>query len=155
MPAIQISDVGPNGALRFDLEDVLGHLPSEVHQWHWSLLDLEVVKAKPGATRASVARTRLEHEDHFPVSWPDLVALSSEIAQTLTCLLVASKEADSTRSLRVDANLVSVCDLVIECVDSSFWLVHARETRLLDDLKKAFKSIRDITPEDFGKRTLP
>lgn len=148
---IRLSDARPNGVLRFDLRDLLPLLPAASRACLWMVLDLEIVPGQGEPNAWELAR-RVEQQGRVVLDWDGLAKLAAHVAQTQNALIAAVRTADVASTLSVGTDLTAVCEMIIEAIDTSYWLVFARNGHDLEAIRSAFESAEERPLSELQRR---
>jgi hypothetical protein len=153
MPNLVRIDDLINGAPAFDLKDVLCLLPPAAHMLTWRILDMSDGRgdaekfAKLETCWPEINRKAQETADGMLVDWDTLVAYADAMLQIVDGLFVGCSKSDCLADLTEgysDGDLYARVDIAIEAVDSSFWLVYARDETFLAGIETRF---HDVVPQ--------
>ena len=89
------------------------------------------------------------------VSSSELETFASNVSQTQDAIFAAVGNPIDANRLRMNADLANTCEAVFEAVDSSYWLVAARDAATLDAIRKKFDAhevpVSDLRPGAAGQ----
>ena len=140
---IEIKDK-QEGVLTLELYHLLTLIGNKAANLVWSILDLEAV-ADPEKFKTDLLeleRVARESPNGLTLRWDELVVLAQALKDVWNILLAAAKIAESIPRLEYLAEDVGPCEIVIECLDSDFWRVYARDDEIIRRLEQSF---RDVT----------
>lgn len=139
---IEVRDRGPEGALQFDLGDILTVLKDQVQDLDWFILELEAVGDVPGLDLGALPGRLRRAPNGLQFSWAQLVELGEQLDQVIDCEIVGCDKGEP-RPIR-SATGASDCTLVIEAVDSTFWRVTSKLPRVAEALRSHFRDVIEI-----------
>ena len=173
---LRVSDVReydlPNGrtgqALAFDLRHLLPLVAGEGPSLRWAAIPMgestEILGRGPRDEEAYALGARVDAtEEGVPLDWADLNDLSASIMQTVWGTFVAVHDPaalaeipslfhDDWRYLdRASARFYDVVEIAFQAVDSSYWLVWARDEAARERIRGAFSSVETIPGGSFYK----
>ncbi len=76
------------------------------------------------------------------LNWDELLSLMNSYLQVWGVLIIGCKDFKSLHRYQSDQEMYESCDIVIELVDSYFWEVFSRESKLIIDLSEKFKFLK-------------
>jgi hypothetical protein len=159
---LRIKDLSERRVLGFDLRDLLDLVADEGPCLHWAAVPMgeSTFITGNGGPRDEEAFGLAERVDDsgvcIPLDWHDLVDLSNSILQTIWGTFVGVRnEADlaDVPNLfldrwhyvdRANARFYETVDLAFQAVDSSFWLVWARDDTVRERIRGAFEDVETI-----------
>lgn len=141
---IEIKDLNERGALAPNLCDLLTFLQDKVENLVWSILDLEAIgdPEKLKTDLLEIERQAQESPHGLILRWEDLVALAEALVDVWNILIAAVPEPLSIPRLEYGTEEFGHCEIAIECFDSSFWRVYARDDATIHKLEGSFRDVR-------------
>lgn len=131
MQRLEVFDRDTDGALSFDLVDVLTSMPHEVQSYkQWCIQEIEAV----GTGILQVEAKVMENGSGCCMEWDELVELAKGIQQIINLTLVGCNEPCSFAHDRSEA-------LRIEVIDSTFWAVETDAESVLAWAKASFSGV--------------
>lgn len=145
MKGIRILD-SENNVVSVKLSDILEMVPNG-DTLNWAILFSDIilipeVTSEEGEPIIAQQKQINKAEYALPISWERLQSLSKLIHQEIDLIVVACE--DKTKLIQYE-NMHSVCDIIIEMEDSSYWEVFSTDERLIGRLTKKFKEIEFLT----------
>ncbi len=145
MPAhvVSIHDAHPGGDLAVDLRDVLEALGDAVAKSEWvaTLLDCSGEKVQPLCDEVEAARPA-----GVKLDGARLLAVAEEAGVTNDAILfgypAGSPDLAKPRHLRAEF-LGSDAQLLVESVEGAFFVVAAKEKKLIERVRERFEDVRD------------
>jgi len=140
MQTVEIRDATQKHFLDFDLREVLQAIEHFSGNYRWSVLWLSGAGENIQELEESVAAV----PQGLVTDWNGLLLLSQRISQTYDGLFVAT-DPDSPEPTLIAGELehTPAVALIVEAVDSSYWLVSARSPGALTSIRERF---RDVMP---------
>ena len=126
MPILRLSDKKENGALSFDLIDILNVMPGTAHDLKWSIVDFDFVEGNLKQLKTTVTDIKIQaraSREGYVLSWLKLVEIAKRLFQSVDALIVGYREIGQL-PLKNRANfreLCQTCDVVIQAFDSIYW----------------------------------
>lgn len=135
MHRIKIVEYTQSGSLAFDLKDLLTTLADWGSGLGWSVFSLRA---------AGEDIVRLEAISDSPsgivLSWRELLVLSGQVTQTYDGVFVGCVPGGTPPTQKRDREMEipDACELVIEAVDSTYWVVAAAAPGAIQALQARF-----------------
>src|ERR1700756_3967639 len=123
LATITIRDRDADGFLKFDLAEILQVIAPFARTYRWSILWLR----SSGQNVAEIEREVASTETGLVTDWLGLLEVSKRISQTYDGLFVATDVASPLPILVRGEIEPAFPELVVEALDSSYWVVAARE----------------------------
>jgi len=127
MKAVKIYGVEKE-VLSVGLNDLLT-LFNKKDQLYWCMLFVEAVGKFREIDILEFEKMVYEAKDGLQMSFYDLKMFASEAEQLLNVVLIGNEETKRNKRYKNDDDMYGACDFTIELVDSSYWLIHARDYR--------------------------
>lgn len=123
-----------DGSVDIELSDLLGKFDGS--RYFWAILFLEAT----GNIGEDKSVPELEEEiagseRGWRMSWEDLTVFSKQLHQTIDIVLIGCKEEHGIQRFDDDKDMYAACDIVVERVDSSYWLIHSKEKSIADRVR--------------------
>jgi len=160
---LKIRDLTERGVLAFDLRDLVALIPSEGERLAWCAFPMGEPMAitgdlSPVGTTAEQFEQRVDAtEAGVMLCWQELVALGGAIHQTIWGTFLGCEDPAALAGLgalfcddwhyldRATAALYQAVEIGLQAVDSSFWLVYAKDDAVLERIRRAFTEVEVIT----------
>jgi hypothetical protein len=154
---LKISDLTEGKFLAFDLHDLVALIPSEGERLTWCVFPMgESLEVSGdgfpyGLTAEEFGRRVDASGSGVPLPWEGLLALALSIHQTIWGLFLGCQKAevfteigamfdDDWRYLdRASPAFYDAIDIAFQAVDSSFWLVSAKDPTVRERIRNAFR----------------
>lgn len=124
-----------DACLSIGLNDLLT-LFNEKSQLYWSILFVEAIGELRDTNILEFEKMVSESKDGIQMGLHDLKVFASEIDQIINLLLIGNEKTENNIRYENDEDMYERCDFTIELVDSSYWLIHARDYRDLTLFEK-------------------
>ena len=147
---IKINDLRSSSrVLAFDLKEFTKLIPAEGESLTWSILgDVWIMERHRGKTKElrqlsrRVDRREYKCPGGLMLSWNELVDYAQMVMQTVDGIYAGFQEA--SQALRYEgvhkgSELYDAAEIVLEAHDSSFWLVYAKDERIIERLQSVFQ----------------
>ncbi|MXV18002.1 hypothetical protein [Hufsiella ginkgonis] len=134
MVAVKIE--GDDKGLSVTLQDILTNIPNG-KTLYWALLWIEASGDLGDESILEFENTVNHSVEGTLIEWEKLHVLSSKILQTIEILFIGCKNHNDIKRYKEDKDMYSTCDYTVELIDSSYWLVHSKDTEAIEHLKKA------------------
>ena len=138
MPMIEIWD-GPDVRLC----DLLDQVPA-LHELDWSIMEIWAVARDDDTDVVALEREAAASPVGLALSGERLRDLACRLSQVVDGIIAGY---EGTPPVRSDADLCVSAEVVIETVDSTFWRIYARNTAVIDRMRRRYEDVRDIVPE--------
>jgi hypothetical protein len=138
MPMIEIWD-GPCVLLG----DLLDAIPT-TDEFSWSIMELWGVARDDGTDVVALERSALSSPTGLEVSGGQLRELASRLLQLNDGIVVGYRGAPPTRT---DVDLRLSADVVIEAIDSTLWRIYARDSAIVDAVRRKYDDVCTVEPE--------
>ena len=105
----------------------------------WSILHIWAISNQDSELDIFRLEEKTKDETGYPLAWNELIAIARDLEQVNECTIVGispSKQLPD-RSLSLE-ELRSICDIVIEGVDSTTWEISVQNEELRRKLAKIF-----------------
>lgn len=121
------------------LSDILGQMPPQSDNLHWSILTLEAI----GDLGDNKSPPELEKQiadcpDGLRITWNELCKLAKTFEQVVDILVIRCENVNDIRRYQSDEELHLSCKIVIECFDSSYWRVYSRYQEIIGRIEASF-----------------
>jgi hypothetical protein len=154
---IKISDLSERGALAFDIRNLLELVREEGEKLDWTMFptdegtDITCDLSSFGMIYGELLSRIDESGAGMSVSWDELTALAACIHQTIWGTYIGSKNAANNSiwsksvedvGLSLDSapqQFYELTEIAFQAIDSSFWLVYARDWQVLQRIQNAFR----------------
>jgi hypothetical protein len=129
-----------NGALSFDLIDILIPMEKFCKSYEWAILDIYLTSKYGSQLNVLELEDKVNNNDIlFVLSFEELKHLAAKFNQLLDGKILGSKikfprKDYSKKYLELNA------DIIIEAVDSSYWTVYSKNKELITILENIFKN---------------
>ena len=135
------------GVLTANLHQLLEIVGKKGASLVWSILDIEAVghEEKFQGDLPEMERQAAASPQGLIFKWEELVTLAESLSDVWNLLLVAAHSHESIPRLEYSATDFGHCEIVIECFDSTYWRVYARDDEIIRRLEQSFKDVT-ITP---------
>lgn len=140
---IQINDKD-NGVVSVSLLDILNCF--EGKDLFWSILylysrgDLGEGKSIPEFEDAIE-----QSEKGILFTWLDLKELAGKFHEVWDLVLIGCQNQSNIRRYKSDEEMFANCEVVIEMVDSSYWLVHSHDENLIKKISGSFQEVEFLS----------
>lgn len=138
MPMIEIWD-GP--AVRFG--DLLGAIRG-ADELSWSVMEFWGVARDDETDLVGLEREAAESPTGLTLSATELRGFAAQLLQLIDGIVVGYREGPPTR---LDSDLRTSSEVVIEAIDSTLWRVYARDQAVIDGLRCNYDDVRNVEPE--------
>lgn len=118
-----------NSILSVNLNDILDCI-THGDQFCWSFLWLEAIGSLESMTMLDFEKKINKSSNGYVTNWEELLILSKSFDQIIEVLLIADKDKSKLKRYTNDDEMYSICDLSIELVDSSYWIIHSNQFSL-------------------------
>lgn len=115
--------------LSVGLHDILCYIDNG-SQFTWSMLWIEGIGDLENKTMLDFEKEVNKSNNGYAVGWKDLLNLSTSFNQLFEVLLIADKDESKIKRYSSDDEMYHRCDLVIELIDSSYWIIHSNQISL-------------------------
>lgn len=140
MIKVEIKDSDLNGRLTVELKDLLLALPAEAKQLSWSILDLEAAgDLGPDKNMLDLERKIKESPLGLQVDWDELLRLANSFFQVINTTIVGIKPGNQSPRLVEPDEIYTESEIVIEMIDSSVWIVSAKDHKSVRNVERAFR----------------
>ncbi len=137
---VSVHDRGEGGALAVDLRQVLDAIGDEARRCTWVVTVLE----GEGRTVHEAARRALA----APVPGDAMLTLADDVSEMLQSVVAIGWPPGTTaRALPRSQLVASRAALLVECEGGAFYVVGAKDAKIIDKVKAAFEDVRDESPE--------
>ena len=139
---IRIDDKQADGRSILNLAEVLARLPSNFNGLTWAVQDLAVSGVSPsGADVSEVEAQTKQLPSGLILPWDDLVRFAKSITQVQDGVIVGSRDAGHMPPVGADSDVLASYPVVLEAVDSSYWLLHVIDPNVRTRSAQAFRSV--------------
>ena len=146
---IRIDDKQSAGRSILNLAQVLEMLPPSAAALVWAVQDLSVSGvSRPGLDVHELEAQTKRAPSGLVLSWVDLLALARRLTQVQEGVIIGSQDRDHMPPVGAESAVLANYPVVLEAVDSSYWLVHAVDPNLRLLLAKAFANVRAASVSD-------
>jgi hypothetical protein len=121
-------------ALPRSLHEVLMRVPNG-DEFEWSILWLKAVGNFEDRTMLDYEEEINLSENGLRMKWNELVEFSTRIYQTIEILLIGDKDSNSLKRYTNDDEMYLHCYYNFELIDSSYWLIHTKDEKLMKSLQ--------------------
>jgi hypothetical protein len=145
-PVIRVADT--HGGVFLHPTAVLGALPPEAADLHWTILDLREAFAPEGSDFDVVAiGDNVEQSaTGLHVRYDELLTMSARLQQVIDGLFIGCRDPrDFPSRADPDEVVLARAEIVLAAVDSSFWIVSA-SAGVLDRFRARFEEVIDEDP---------
>ena len=120
------------------LDDVLSQIDGE--KYFWTLFHLEA-RGDIGEEESIVdLEERVAKSDTgLRFKWKNLNDLAKKFDQVIDVVIVGCENAYADKRFSDDQEMYDQSDIVVEMVDSSYWLIHASEELVISEVSGALK----------------
>jgi hypothetical protein len=137
---VSIHDMTPKGFLSFDLVQIVEALRNEVQNYFWIVEDIECTDRMPATG--------------VVLSFQELVDLVNKVGQTINATILGYASMDhATQEQRAGTRLrdfpKSLTRVAILAVDSSYFEVFSKDSRITDLIRRAFHDVRVEDPKAY------
>lgn len=137
MIAIEISD-SDDGLLTVELQDLLFALREEAKHLWWSILDLEATgDLGPGKNMLDLENEIKTSPHGLQMQWDQIMSLAKSIFQIINGTFVGITPGNQFPHF-VDSEIRALSEIVIQMIDSSVWIVAARDENVVRSIEKRF-----------------
>ena len=120
------------------LANILEKIDGE--RYFWSVYFLDATgDLGSGQSIPDFEKKIFDSENGVQFTWADLNSLAKKFYQVIDIVLVGCLDALPRERFSNDEDMFANCDVVVEMVDSSYWLIHSQAQPLITELSKAFK----------------
>lgn len=138
MSMIYISDSpSPHLADLLDLIEVAEKL-------RWTIMDMWAIGRDDDFDVLALEREAASSASGLSMTYVELRAFADRLLQMIDGVVVGYREHPPDR---LDADLRSTAEIVLEAVDSSGWRIYARDHAVVDRFRRQYGDVREITPE--------
>lgn len=74
----------------------------------------------------------------LPFAWENLVCLASKFYDIMDITIIGSHDVNLLHRFESNEAMYEICDIVIEMIDSSYWIIFAKDEKLIEKLAKRF-----------------
>lgn len=78
------------------------------------------------------------------LSWDMLLKLSKNFVSLVDIEIIANKDPKKNIKYKSDQSMYENCDIVIQLIDSSYWIVTSKDEDLIERLSKKFKNVKPL-----------
>lgn len=138
MSKIKIMDSGE--ILTFDLVDILNCIKDIGSNYNWAILDIYLTSKQNSNLNVLELEKEVNSKDEFfKISFVDLLKLSGKFNQVIDGKFIASR-GDFKNRIDIK-DIEEKCDIVIEAIDSSYWTVFSKDSRIIELLTSTFEKV--------------
>jgi len=134
----KIFDAG-NGAAIPSLLDILSGLEGDSLKWSllslWATGDLGEGKSIP-----DLENTIAESPRGILLSFDELKKLSGCFDQVMDTLIIGCSSLENIARYDNEQEMFAACDVVIEMDDSTSWIIHSHDRKLIEQITSKFKN---------------
>ncbi|WP_419699011.1 hypothetical protein [Mucilaginibacter sp. NFX135] len=127
---------GNRKVLSVTLNDILSLLKIRSNL-KWAILDIYAI-GDLGENKSMLAFEEEvgNSENGIIFGWNDLMALSSKLEQIMEIVLIGNEDVSALKRYLSNKEMYNKCKCTIELIDSSYWLIHSTEDKLIKYLKE-------------------
>lgn len=130
-----------DGFVYVKLQDIFEEIPNG-NQLYWSILFLDAVgNLGEGKSIVKLGDQVRESEVGYRLSWKELNELASKFDQVIDIQIIGCADKQHLVRYSDDQDKYENCNVYIEMVDTSFWLVFSKDESLIDRLSAKFKEV--------------
>ncbi|MEO9803164.1 MAG: hypothetical protein ABJF04_07960 [Reichenbachiella sp.] len=116
-------------ALSIDLGNILRCIANG-DIYNWSILLIEGIGKLQNMTMLEFEESVVKSSNGHILKWDELINLSMSLDQIVDLTLVADRNLVSLKKYDSDEEMYNNCDLTIELIDSSYWVIHSKNVPL-------------------------
>jgi len=121
------------------LSDILNNFKGE--HLHWSLLYLWATgDLGEGKSIIDLEETIANSPKGLSLSFIELKKLSNCFYQVIDTIIIGCTKIDDIRRYDTDEEMYYKCEIVIEMVDSSYWLIYSKNKEQIKQFARKFKN---------------
>lgn len=145
MHRIKIVEYTPTGSLAFDLKDLLSTLAAWGSDLAWSVFFLRAA----GEDIIRLERVSDSNPHGIALNWRELLILSDRITQTYDGVFVGCARGGALPRHRGDGEIEipDSCELMLEAVDSTYWVVAATGPGAIKAIQARFRHTEPYEPD--------
>jgi hypothetical protein len=113
-------------------------------EYKWSILWLDAIGDLKGKPILDLEKEIRDSENGLSIEWDDLVQLSREFDQVIEILIIGDKDASIIKRYDSDEEMHSKCQYTIELLDSSYWIVHSKNSDSLKGIRNNLQGVENI-----------
>ena len=134
MTTLKLAEFDGSGILAIALSDILHVLRGQGEAIQWSLLWFQATGNHDVAVPEAVVSTRTGKV----LSWKDLLALANRVEGIEDVVLVGTEPGSALATLQDVESGHYNAEVLIECVDSSYWLVSSANDIIIKNFRDRF-----------------
>ena len=112
--------------------DLVSHIKGE--KYNWSMLYIEAKGNLGDQSMIEFEKKIYNSEKGVAMNWKEVIDISSKIEDTVDLLLIGCKDVRTINKFENDKDMYQKCDVVIEMIDSSYWLIHSNNEDIINNI---------------------
>lgn len=132
--------------LSVELTDILECLGNKGRDYIWNILYLDSMGDLGGGASLVAFEDNINQSPRgLEIYWDDLLDLSTKFYQVLDILIVGNTQKKQNVREEDDDNYHNTNEVVIECLDSSYWVVATKYEPFIRNIKAKFRDVRPVS----------
>lgn len=140
--AIEIHGNKTEKVISVELKDILNCI-TDGNSCTWSILWLEAVGHRGGISILDLEKSIKSSKNGLVLEWAELLELSDKFYQVIEIILVGDNEYSNLKRYDTDEEMYSNCCYTIELLDSSYWIIHSKNLKTIECLKKNLEGVKE------------
>lgn len=139
---ITISD--KEGIACVGLSKILEAIPQK-EDYYWSIISSDVTPVPESAKDIIEIEKKIDQSKiGIQVSLEELISFAKKIYQEIDLSIVGYEDKSALIQYENYEDIYEICDLIIEMIDCGFWIVRAKDIRIIDCLAEKFDEIEVV-----------
>ncbi|MDN3505429.1 MAG: hypothetical protein P0S95_07635 [Rhabdochlamydiaceae bacterium] len=140
MKGIKVFD-NINGYISVELKDIVKYIPFEDFT-KCVLLEINAIgNIGDNPTNKELEQKVFDSKMGLDFFWGELKRLALRYTQIIDMTLVVGKDRGKIHFYKTDEDLYKNCEFCLQMIDSSFWVVVAKNNRIIDELEQRFNDV--------------
>lgn len=110
----------------------------------WSILWLEAIGNPGSKSMLDLEKEIRSSEKGLLIEWQDLFELSKSFDQVIEIILIGDKDISNLKRYDSEDEMYLKCEYTIELVDSSYWIMHAKNSASLELIKNNLLGVKEF-----------
>ncbi len=111
------------------------------NEYLWSILWLRGVSFEGKKSAIEVEEEIDSSENGLIETWDELLEMSLNFSQIIEIIIIGDKNNSVLKKYSKNIEMYNNCEVVIELVDSSYWLFYSKNKELMELVKRNFVGV--------------